>query len=110
MNITSTQVSSVAKLTSGSRIKDTGAGVIGGAGGVTVTECAPLVPHITVNQLPITDTGSLNVIVIFASTATFAAPLVGVVLETLGGKSAKVCPVFRLPKEWDVVFTQEKFP
>src|SRR5919204_4288498 len=54
---------------------------------LTVALWPPLVPHEIEYQLPVTSTGSLNVIEMFALTATSVAPFAGVVLATDGAVS-----------------------
>src|SRR5215467_15581762 len=54
---------------------------------VSATLRVPLVAPTIWNQLPVTFTGSLNVIVMLVLPATCVAPLVGVVLVTLGAVS-----------------------
>ncbi len=76
-------------------------------------ECTPP-SQIISNQLPLTTTSSLNVISMFASTATLDAPLVGVVVATEGGDStittSKFCPVFTAPKVFAWGVSQVKSP
>ena len=73
-------VSAVAKSVVGSSVK-----VVGPP--ETVAECPSLVPHEIENQLPLTLTGSLKVIVTLLSTAMSAAPFAGVVAATNGAAS-----------------------
>src|SRR5688572_5216168 len=58
-----------------------------------------LAGHSTVIAPATTSTASLKLTVILVLTATFVAPFVGEVLDTLGAISAvpKFCPVFGLP-------------
>src|SRR5919204_5033037 len=55
---------------------------------LTVALWPSLVPHEIEYQLPVTSTGSLNVIETFELTATPVAPFAGVVLATPGAVSA----------------------
>src|SRR5438128_8237511 len=79
------QVSPWTKSVSGSRVK-----VVGPP--LTAAVCPSLVPHEIEYQLPVTSTGSVNVIEMFASTATSVAPFAGDVLATAGAES--------LPQIW----------
>jgi hypothetical protein len=54
---------------------------------LTVAAWEPLVVPTMVNHVPLTDTGSLKFIVILEFRATPVAPLIGVVLDTLGATS-----------------------
>src|SRR5262249_57222463 len=56
---------------------------------LTVAVCGPLEAHESVNQVPLTFTGSLNVTVILLLRGTFVAPFAGTVLETDGGCSVE---------------------
>src|ERR671939_873608 len=58
---------------------------------VTFAVWLPLDPHEIENQLPVTFTASVNVIVTLLDSATLAAPSAGLVLETAGAWS----PVLR---------------
>src|SRR3954447_25802814 len=58
---------------------------------VAVAAWVPLAAQAIVNQLPFTFTGSLKVIVTFASVATPLTPLAGDVELTLGAWSALAC-------------------
>src|SRR5438128_1047710 len=73
--------SALAKSVAGSSVK-----VVGPA--PNVAACPPVVVQLIVNQLPLTFTGSVKVIVIFAVSATSAAPAAGLVAATAGGASA----------------------
>src|ERR687891_1829378 len=74
-------VSAKAKSASGLSVNDVGPPVASAV-------CTPLAPHEIEYQLPVTSTGSLKVIVMFASRATPVAPLAGVLLATEGAVSA----------------------
>src|SRR5918996_3041423 len=74
-------VSAKAKSASGSSVNDVGPPV-------AVAVWPLLEPHEIEYQLPVTSTGSLKVIVMFASRATPVAPLDGVLLATEGALSA----------------------
>ena len=74
------QASLKTKSASGSRIKDWGPPL-------TVAVCAPLLEQLSVNQLPLAVTSSLKLIVMVPLIETPVAPLVGFVLETVGGIS-----------------------
>src|SRR6266508_6823281 len=65
------------KLVAGSRVK-----VVGPP--LTVAVWAPVFTHEIVNQVPVTLTGSLKLMVMLVSRAIFTAPGAGVVLETRG--------------------------
>src|SRR5919201_53054 len=75
------QVSPWTKSVPGSRVN-----VVGPP--LTVALCPSLVPHEIEYQLPVTSTGSLNVIETFELTGTSVAPFAGVVLATPGAVSA----------------------
>ncbi len=73
--------SSLAKSLSGSRVN-----VVGPP--VTVAVWAPDDAHEIVNQVPVTLTGSEKVMSMLEARATPVAALVGVVLDTVGARSA----------------------
>jgi hypothetical protein len=77
------QDSALAKSLSGSSVN-----VVGPP--LAVAVCDPLVEHEIEYQAPVTSTASLNVIEMFALTATSLAPFDGVVLVTLGGSSRQL--------------------
>jgi hypothetical protein len=77
------QVSSFTKSESGSSVNVRGPPL-------DAAVCAPLLVQEIENQLPLTQTSSLNVIVMFVPTATSTAPLAGVVLATDGAASPPV--------------------
>src|SRR5438876_11432629 len=74
------QVSPWTKSVSGSRVK-----VVGPP--LTAAVCPSLVPHEIEYQLPVTSTGSVNVMETFAFTATSVAPFAGLVLAIAGAVS-----------------------
>src|SRR5690242_7934107 len=80
------QVSPAAKSTFGLMVKVVGPPVTTVAAGLRV----PLVGQTIENQLPVTFTGSLNVTEISVLVAWLVAPLVGVVLVTVGAASSVV--------------------
>src|SRR5215212_4967555 len=74
----------LAKSPVGSRVNVVGPPLVAAA-------CEPLDAQLIVNQLPVTSTGSLKVIVTFEPTATPEAPADGVVDEIFGASSAVPC-------------------
>src|SRR5919109_783067 len=80
-NMVAVPVSLGAKSLSGSGVKVLGPPLV-------VAVCEPLTKQEIENQLPVTLTGSLNVTLTFASSATSLAPLAGERLATEGAVSA----------------------
>ncbi len=77
------QVSLVAKSTPGFNVREEPLPL-------TTAVWAPLLPQEIVNQVPVTFTDSLKLIVMSSSVATPVALFAGVVLETLGATSSPV--------------------